>query len=701
MSKTFKLDNSQLEVVIGKYAGQADGAAWLQHGNNRVLCVATATKEAKDFMGFFPLTVEYREKTAAAGRFPGGFIKREGRLSDKEVLTCRVIDRSIRPFFPSDYFNEVQVLASVYSSDGEHPVNAMALIGASIALNTSSIPFAEPIGAVTVGRVDGELSFNINLEQEKESDVDILVAGTESGICMVEGNCDLMTDDEMVDLLFKAHEEIKRQIEWQKAIVAEVGKEKITPESKTDWAGWSAKVAEWFKGNNAPEAMFAPTKEEQNARLKEKKKAFKEHFAEAMEADEGMSSSILSYLFDKELKNHLPDLIVQKGHRFDGRDHDTVRPISVEVGMLPQAHGSATFRRGATEVMSSITLGTAQDAQKYEHLIEGQKERNFMVHYNFPPFAVGEVRPIRSVGRREIGHGYLAENSVKSALPDYDGFPYTIRSVADVLECNGSSSMATVCATTMGLLDAGVPMKEMVSGVAMGLIQDSTGKFHVLTDILGSEDALGLMDFKVTGSDKGIRAIQMDIKAKEGLSRELMRDALTKARTARTHIMGEMQKVMDKPRETVSKLAPKIISIQIDPDKIGAVIGPSGKVIKEIVAQTDAQIDIDNDGIVRIYSKDQEAGIVAEQWVRVLAGDIKVGAVFNGIIRRFAEFGLFVELVPGKDGLLHISQIDKKLQDTLQDKYQVGDPLPVKVMAYEKDSGRVKLMAPSLAPNRD
>lgn len=695
VKKTFRLEEVGLEVEVGKYARQADGAAWIRHGDNIILSTVVATKEAKDFIGFFPLTVEYREKTSAAGKIPGGYIKREGRLSDTEVLMSRLTDRSIRPLFPSDYFNEVQLLSSVYSSDGKFPSSVLSIVGASIALSISSIPFGGPIGAVQASLIDGELVFNSGLEQSKESAVNMLVVGTESGICMVEGNTDNHSEDEMVELLFRAHEEIKKQIAWQHEIIREVGKEKVIPEGQVDWAYWGAEVAKFFDQNDMCSNLFDKQKDAWSAAMREKKAVFKEYFASAVENGD-VPSSILSYLFDSELKNRLPDAIIKNNRRFDGRNFETVRPIEVEVGMLPQVHGSATFQRGETLAMASVTLGTGQDAQKVETLLEGMQERSFMLHYNFPPFAVGEVRAMRGVGRREIGHGYLAENSFKHVLPTVDDFPYTIRSVVDVLDCNGSSSMATVCSTTMGLLDAGVPLKKMVAGVAMGLIQDSSNNYHVLTDILGSEDALGLMDFKVTGTDTGIMAIQMDIKAKEGLSKELMRDALERARVARLHILSEMQSVMDTHRDDVSALAPKVVSFHIDQDKIGAVIGPSGKVIKEIIAETDAQIDIENDGLVKIFSKDRESGNRAMQWVKVLAGDIDQGTKFTGIIRRFAEFGIFVELVPGKDGLIHVSNISKQKQRALQDEYKVNDTLPVEVISADKESGRIKLVSSEL-----
>ncbi|MDQ5890831.1 MAG: polyribonucleotide nucleotidyltransferase [Candidatus Dependentiae bacterium] len=697
MSKTFKLPEAGLEVVVGKFAGQADGAAWMKHGDNVVLATAVTSTSDREFMGFLPLTVEYREKTSAAGRIPGGYIKREGRLSDTEVLTSRVIDRTVRPLFPADFFNEVQLMVAVYSADGKFPLSVLSIISSSIALSLSSMPFLGPIGAVLACRVDGKIVFNLGIEEDATSDTHILIAGNRDGICMVEGNCELLSEDEMVGIFLAAHEEIKKQVLWQDGIIAECGKPKTRTPSKFDWQHHQAQVDAWVAGNGVAESFFGASKQEQSVQIKHKKELFREAFSKHTE-EHGVPNTVLSYMFDVAIKEQLPDLIVKKGHRFDGRGMDDVRAISSEVALLPQVHGSALFQRGQTQALACVTLGTAQDAQKVERLVEGVQERSFMLHYNFPPFSVGEARPVRSVGRREIGHGYLAENSFIKVMPTQTDFPYTVRVVVDILECNGSSSMATTCATTLALMDAGVPLKEMVAGIAMGLVKDSSDNYHVLTDLLGSEDALGLMDFKVTGSDKGIRAIQMDIKAKKGLSRELLQTALVRAKGAREYILEEMRKTLSAPRPEISDRAPKVTQLNIPVDKIGVVIGPSGKVIKEIIAQTDTQIDIEDDGSVRIYAKDTSAARRAEQWIRVLVGDIQDGAVFNGVIKRFAEFGLFVELVPGKDGLLHVSSISKEKQKNLTQLYRVNDVLRVKVVSSDPETGRIKLFAPDLAP---
>lgn len=695
MQKTFKLESMGLEVEIGKYAKQADGSVWIKSGNNVVLSTAVAAKEPRDFMGFFPLTVEYREKTAAAGKFPGGFIKREGRLSDHEVLICRLIDRPVRPLFPSSFFNEVQLMSTVYSYDGEFPTDIMALIGSSLALTLApTIPFLGPIGAVQACKIDGEWKFNSSYKDLISSKSHIVIAGTKDGICMVEGYANNISEEDLSGLLFKAQDLISEQVEWQLKIKEELGIKDNKIESDIDWASWEKKSMDFFPKDFAS-ALFVDSKKERDLAISKLKKDLLENFATDIK-EEKISKSVLSYIFSNLLKKSLPDLIIDKGVRVDGRKFDEVREISTEVGNLPCTHGSCLFTRGQTQALASITLGTAQDSQKIEHLAGGQMEKKFMLHYNFPPFSVGEVRMIRGVGRREIGHGYLAEKSFSNVLPEIEKFPYTIRVISDVLESNGSSSMATVCATTMAMLDAGIPINDMVSGVAMGLIQDSSGKFQVVTDILGLEDALGLMDFKISGTDKGIMAIQMDIKAKSGLTKEILGKALSQAKEGRLHILGKMKELMTEPRKELSEYAPRVVSFKVPVDKIGGIIGPAGKIIKEIIKETGSQIDISDDGTVMIYSKDGESGSLAEKWIKIIAGDIEVGSVHNGIIRRYTDFGIFVELVPGKDGLLHISKIDRDMQRDVERTHPVGTKLKVKVLSFDPDSGRTALMSPEL-----
>lgn len=694
MFKTFRLPEQGLEVEIGKLARQADGAVWIKSGNNIVLATAVASKGSREILGFLPLTVEYRERTSAAGRIPGGYIKREGKLSDLEVLTSRLIDRPIRPLFPSTYFNEVQLLATVYSSDGKFPTSVLALVGSSLALTISSIPFLGPVGGVQVCKIDGKWKVNPTFDELAAADSDIEIAGTKAGICMVEGHCNNIAEQELLDLFVLAHEEIKKQIDWQLDIAAQLGVKKAEYVDTIDWVSLKKRVVDALPSNFA-EQMFAATKSERSEGLDSMKEDMLGKFEEDIKAEK-VNKATLGFIFDSLIKETLPDVLVKKQERVDGRKFDQVRNIAVEVAPLPCVHGSAIFQRGETQAIASLTLGTGQDAQKVESLIGGAQERSFMLHYNFPPFATGEVKPIRGAGRREIGHGYLAESSFLNVLPGQDTFPYVIRSVVDVLESNGSSSMATVCATTMALLDAGVPISDMVSGIAMGLMRDSSGKYTVLTDILGMEDAFGLMDFKVTGTDKGILAFQLDIKDKVGLPRELVAQALEQARNARLFILGEMRKVLASPRPQISAFAPRVFMLKVPTDKIGAIIGPSGKNIREIVSKTGTQIDIEDDGSVKIYAKNSESAAEAESWIRILSGDIEIGSTFNGTIRRIAEFGFIVELVMGREGMVHISTIAKNKQRDLERNYKLGDKLVVQVRAVDRETGRIKLVAPEL-----
>lgn len=698
MQKTFKFSELGLEVEIGKYARQADGAVWIKHGNNIVLSTVVASKEHKDFIGFFPLTVEFRERFFASGKIPGGYIKREGRLTEAEILTSRLIDRPIRPLFPSYYFNEVQLISNVYSYDGKFPTNILALIGSSLALTISSIPFLGPIGAVQIGKVDGKWEFFLSLDQEKKSDTNIVIAGTQDGICMVEGHCNEISESEFIDLMFQAHEKIKKQIAWQLEIKEALNVKKIESENTFDWDLWKRQIKDFFP-NNFTDALFTKTKEERTVAMNNLRDSLLENFKPQIENKE-VTTAIINYLFDSILKEILPNEVIKKGTRVDGRNFDEIRPIEIEVGNLPCTHGSSLFRRGETCALANITLGTGQDAQTIEQLIGEPIEKSFMLQYNFPPFSTGEVKMMRGVSRREIGHGHLAESSFYNMLPAKDKFPYTIRTVIDVLESNGSSSMATVCSAAMSLMDGGVPIKKVISGIAMGLIKDSNDKIEVLTDILGIEDALGLMDFKIIGSEDGITAIQMDIKAKSGLTKELLETALDKAKTARLSILGKMKNVLSEPRKKLSENAPQVKSFKIPTDKIGAIIGPSGKMIKEIIAKTNTQIDISDDGTVSIYAKDAKSSELAAKWVNTLAGNIEVGMTFEGPIRKIADFGIFVELVPGKDGLIHVSNIARSKQRNIHQLYKVGDILKVTVANYDRDNERINLICKELKEDK-
>jgi polyribonucleotide nucleotidyltransferase len=683
-----------LVAEFGKLARQADGSVWIRVGDNIVLATAVATKDAQGFKGFFPLTVEYRERPGSVGKIPGGYMKREGKLSDNEVLTSRLIDRPIRPLFPQTYFNEVQLLCTVYSSDGKFPVSILALIGASLALSISDIPFMGPVGAVQACKVDGQWKLNPSYEDLSKSDSEIVIAGTESGICMVEGHCNNIKESDMIDLLLSAHDMIKNQIKWQQQIQSEIGKPKVQPAQAFDWSAWKTKIKDSFSKDYI-NALFAPTKQESYSAFDALTKKTLEHFEKEIKEDSALKS-VISFLIDAILQEEMPAEIINRKSRLDGRLFDQIRPIYSEVATIPCSHGSSVFQRGETQALASITLGTGQDAQKVETLMGGVEERSFMLHYNFPPFATGEVKPIRGAGRREIGHGYLAETSFLNVLPSQEEFPYTIRSVVDVLESNGSSSMATVCSTCLALMDAGVPIKSSVAGIAMGALRDSAGNFHVITDITGKEDGYGSMDFKVTGTSDGIMAFQLDIKDKFGLQRQVLEKALEQARIARLFLLNEMDKTLKEPRKKLSDLAPRVVSFKVPNDKIGAIIGPAGKIIKEIVAKTGTQVDISDDGIVRIYSKDSAAAAHAEGWIKIIAGDIQIGATFTGIIKRIADFGLFVELVPGKEGLVHVSTISRSNQRDIDRICRINDTLKVKVTAYDRETDRIRLVAPDL-----
>jgi polyribonucleotide nucleotidyltransferase len=686
--KTFSLKNFDYEVEIGKFATQADGAVWFKQGGTVVLATVVSAPSS-EFPGFLPLTIEYREQFAAAGKIPGGYYKREGKATDKEILTGRLIDRALRPLFPENYFNQLQIIVTVYSVDKEHQPSTISLCAASLALSISKIPFLGPVGAVEVARINGEWILNPVYSQTLESDVCITVAGTKEGINMVEGCTNEISEDEMVDAFFKAHALIKEQIEWQEKIQAEVGISKEPIIDPIDWKEWTAKF-NTFLTEEKVKLTFVPDKVKRGVALETLQEEFRKEHQQQID-EQKIPDKILAYVFDDILKKKITDLIFRLGHRIDGRAFDQVRFISTEVGLLPFTHGSALFNRGRTQALVSVTLGGGQDEQKVEDLMGNTVEKSFMLHYNFPPFSVGEVRPMRGPGRREIGHGHLAQSALEHMLPKKEDFPYTIRIVADMLESDGSTSMATVCGSTMALMNAGVPTKKMVSGIAMGLLQSDSGMFQPISDINGIEDAFGLMDFKVAGTSEGITAIQMDIKYKGGLPREVFQKALTQAKKGRHHILTEMQKVMSKPNPTLSDLVPHIVTFKVPTDKIGAIIGTGGKTIRSIIEKTGTMIDIESDGLVKIYGQPGPKMDYAVSWVKVLGGQIEKGQIFHGKIKRIAEFGLFVEMVPDYDGLVHISTIPKNKQTNLTREYKVDDPATVEVLDYDETSGRVRL----------
>ncbi len=690
MSKnTFELPKCGYKARIDYVARQAGGSVWFQQGGTVIIATATSAP-SKDFPGFLPLTVEYREPFSAAGKIPGGFFKREGKSSDKEVLTSRVIDRAIRPLFPKNYFDQVQVCLTVYSVDKAFAPHTIAPLAASIALCTSSIPLLEPIGVAEVARLDGKWVINPQYEASLESDVKITVVGTKEGICMVEGATNEISEAEFLDALFLAHDEIKEQIIWQEEIIASVGVAKKLPVSPLDWDGWEAKSKTYLTDERLAPIFKTRTKEERNSAMDVLKGGFAEEHSKSWE-ERAEPKNIVDYIFDAELKDRITDVICEQQKRVDGRTFDQVRGITTEVGVLPCTHGSSLFTRGSTQSLVTLTLGSGQDEQRIEDIMGGEIDGSFMLHYNFPPFSVGEVKMLRPPSRREVGHGHLAGAAFKYMLPSKESFPYTIRVVSDILESDGSSSMATVCGSTMAFLSGGVPIKDMVGGVAMGLLKGAKSDFVVLTDITGFEDAFGLMDFKVAGTENGITAIQMDIKYKGGLPRSVFEKALAQARQGRLHILGEMKKVMSKPNENLSALVPQVVCFKIKSDKIGAVIGTGGKVIREIIEKTGTSIDIEGDGIVRIFGQPGPDMDRSVRWVKTLAGQIEAGTIFDGIVRRVAEFGLFVELVPGKEGLLHVSAIPREKQRTMEQDYPIESPLQVKVVEYDAALDRVRL----------
>lgn len=689
MVKKFSAPHFGYDIEIGAVAQQADGAVWFKHGGTVILATIVSAP-SDEFPGFLPLTVEYREQFSAAGKIPGGYYKREGKATDKEILTGRLIDRAIRPLFPSNYFNQLQLLVTVYSVDKEHAPNTIALLAASIALSISKIPFLGPVGVVEVGRLNGEWIFSPLYAQAVQSDVRLVIAGTEEGICMVEGSGKEISETEFLDILFKAHEEIKKQVAWQKQIQAEVGVKKEEITEAFDWKLWADRI-DAFLTKETLLSFFTPDKTARTETISLVREKILETYAAEMETAK-VTERMIDYVFDTLVRNKITDTIFAVNKRVDGRQFDQVRSISVEVGLLPYTHGSALFTRGKTQALVSVTLGSGQDEQRIEELMDGELSGSFMLHYNFPPFASGEVKPMRGPSRREVGHGYLASSSLRFLLPDKESFPYTIRVVSDILESDGSSSMATVCGSTMGLMHAGVPLKKMVAGVAMGLLKDSKGSFKVVTDIAGFEDNFGFMDFKVAGTEDGITAIQMDIKYKGGFERSIFEQALAQARAGRLFILGEMRKVMSAPNPTLSDLVPKLVTVKIPTDKIGVVIGTGGKTIREISEKTSTEINIESStGLVKIFGAPGADLDGACRWINTLVGNIEAGSRYQGKIRRFADFGIFVELVPGQDGLVHISNIPKKYQRNFATHFKLDETVLVEVVEYDPVSERIRL----------
>jgi polyribonucleotide nucleotidyltransferase len=684
VKKTFQFGEHSVSIETGAIARQADGAVLVDMAETQVLVTAVGRKAADPGRDFFPLTVNYQEKTYAAGKIPGGFFKREGRPAEKEILVCRLIDRPIRPLFPKGFKNEVQVIATVVSLNPDVDPDIPALIGASAALAISGMPFAGPIGAAKVGYRDGEYLLNPGLESLKTSSLELVVAGTKDAVLMVESEADGLDEEVMLGAVMYGHEQLQVAIDAISELAAEVGKPSWdwqAPEEDQDLA--DAVAGQATDGLTAAYQIF--DKQERQGAVGDTKSAAVDALASSDDA-RWSADEVKGALYKLE-KNIVRGRVIAGEPRIDGRDQSTVRPIDVKVGVLPRAHGSSIFTRGETQALVTTTLGTGRDAQIID-AIEGERKEAFMLHYNFPPFCVGETGFIGSTKRREIGHGKLAKRGIQAVMPAFDDFSYVIRVVSEITESNGSSSMASVCGTSLALMDAGVPIKAPVAGVAMGLVKEGDD-FAVLTDILGDEDHLGDMDFKVAGTDGGITALQMDIKI-QGITREIMDKALAQARDARLHILGEMNKVLETPREEMSEWAPSIIAFKIDPEKIRDVIGKGGSVIRAMTEETGATIDIDQDGTVRIASIDGASGKEAMRRIELITADVEVGRIYDGKVARLMDFGAFVTILPGKDGLVHISQISNERVEKVSDKLAEGDEVKVKVLEVDRQ-GRVRL----------
>ncbi len=677
------IDGKLLSIEAGDLARQAGGAVVIRQGDTMLLVTATMAKEAREGIDFFPLTVDYREKTYAAGKIPGNFFRREARPGDIETLTCRLIDRPIRPLFPKAFKNETQVVALVISHDQTNPPDINAITGASAALMISDIPFETPVAGARISRVNGNLIFNPTYDDTANSDLNLVMAGTSDGIVMVEAGAKEVSEDDMMEALEFGHERIKKLIEIQIKLRELLGKEKLVVEAPQVDEELKNKIHEKVAAK-LTEAMQISGKHERSDAIKQIREDLKGHLSP--EEQEEKAGAIKEIFHDLE-KDIVRNLILDKQYRVDCRGLTDVRPISIQVGYLPRVHGSAVFTRGETQALVSTTLGTSSDEQRIDSL-EFKGTKSFLLHYNFPAFCTGEVKFMSGPGRREVGHGMLAERALIPIMPEKDKFPYTIRIVSEILESNGSSSMASVCGGSLSLMDAGVPITAPVAGIAMGLIKDGD-RIAILSDILGSEDHLGDMDFKVAGTPNGINALQMDIKV-EGLDRELMAKALEQAKAGRMHILGEMEKVLQSPREEMSKYAPRIITITVPKDKIRDVIGPGGKVIREIIDKTGVTIDINDDGVVSIASTDEDSAKKAVEFVENLVQEVEVGKIYLGKVKKIVDFGAFVEIFPGTDGLVHISQICDRRIKNVSDEIQEGDEIKVKVIDVDQQ-GRVKL----------
>lgn len=690
MEKNYKYTSNhgyELEVTIGKFAEQANGECYIKNGETSLLVTAVASEKPREGIDFFPLICDFQEKLYAVGKIPGGFLKREGKASDEGTLISRQMDRPLRPLFPENYYNDVQVIATVFSMDEDHKPDCLSTIGASIALGISDIPFAGPVAAVSVGYVDGKLIVNPNEEERKNSKLDLTVAGTADAINMVEAGANELTEEEMLEAMLLAHEEIGQICKFTQSIIDEIGKEKNLVEVELT-SELEEKIIEEYS-DDIKSSIRTTDKMERGEAIFNIEEAAKEKYLEEYPESEDEIHRVIDNIMKKEVRR----MISIDKIRPDGRDLKEIRPLSAEAGLIPRVHGSGLFKRGQTQVLSITTLGSPADVQIIDGLNREEIHKRYMHQYNFPPFSVGDVKPLRAPGRREIGHGHLAERALVPVLPEQSDFPYTIRVVSEVLSSNGSSSQASICGSTLSLMDAGVPIKKPVAGIAMGLIKEEES-ISILTDIQGLEDHLGDMDFKVAGTRDGITALQMDMKI-SGISREILEESLQNAKQARMQILDLIESTINSPREDISDYAPRLFTIDIDPEKVRDVIGSGGKTINKIIDETGVSIETEDDGHITVAANDGTSGKKAIEMIRAIVTDPKVGDIYTGKVTKIMNFGAFVEIAIGKEGLLHISQIDHARTDKVEDVLAVGDEVRVKITEIDRQ-GRINFSRKAL-----
>jgi len=677
------LGKEDLIIETGKMAKLANGAVTVRYGGTVVLVTVVVSKEAREGISFLPLTVEYREKTYAAGKIPGGFFKREGRPSEKEILSCRLIDRPLRPLFPEGFANEIQIIATVLSADEENDSDCLALIGASAALGISDIPFPELVGAVRVGRVDNNFVVSPGFSELSNSDLNLIVAGTKNGVTMLEGGANQLDDETMLEAIEFGYQQLRSVIELEEKLIADCRKPKRKIKLKKLDEEFYQKVKKLAQ-DKLDEIIKIESKDQRGESVDVLCGQLTE---ELIDENSQWTENDVELALEKIEREKVRQMIIDKGIRVGERDRTSIREISCEAGFLPRTHGSALFSRGQTQSLTAATLGSRLDEQMIDAL-QGVSYKRFMLHYNFPPFSVGEVRPMRGPGRREMGHGALAEKAIRPVMPSEDEFPYTVRLVSDILESNGSSSMATVCGASLALMDAGIPIKTAVGGIAMGLVKEGD-KSVLLTDIIGLEDHFGDMDFKVAGTSRGITAIQLDIKI-NGVSIQIIRQAVKEANTARMFILEKMNQSISKPRESLSSHAPRIVTVRVNPNKVGEVIGPGGKVIRKIQDDTGVKIEVEDEGKINVVSTDQQSCERAVEIIKKLTEEVEVGRIYSGKVRKITKFGAFCEVLPGQDGLIHVSELDRGYVKRVEDVLKEGDRVRVKVIGVD-EQGRIKL----------